>query len=221
MKKLITILLSATLLIIGCSACGSKTENANPSASPSQTAPAKDDDKKTPPADLYANKTYFTIEMENGGVMKGELYPDLAPISVANFIKLANDKFYDGLIFHRVMSGFMIQGGGFTPDMKQKPADTIKGEFSANGVKNDLPHTRGVISMARTNVPDSASSQFFIMHADTASLNGQYAAFGKITEGLEIVDEIAATETKSIAELGMDDIPVEPQIIKTITIQNK
>ena len=218
MKKILTIILSLSLLLIGCSACGNQSKKTAPSASPKQSAPAATEASKTV-TDPYANKIYFTIEMANGGVMKGELYPDLAPITVANFVKLADAKFYDGLIFHRVMPGFMIQGGGFTPDMKQKPADAIKGEFSANGVKNGLSHTRGVLSMARTNVPDSASSQFFIMHADSTQLDGQYAAFGKVTEGLEVVDQIAKTATQTLADKGMENVPVEPQIIKTITIQ--
>ena len=162
----------------------------------------------------------FTIEMEDGSVMKGELYPDVAPITVENFVKLCNEDFYSGLIFHRVIPGFMIQGGGYDADMNEKPADTIKGEFETNGVKNDLKHTRGVISMARTNVPDSASSQFFIMHDDASYLDGQYAAFGKITEGLEVIDKIAGVKTQSLPN-GMEDVPVEPQVIKSITIDEK
>ena len=157
-----------------------------------------------------------TIEMTDGGIIKLELYPDIAPITVENFVKLAEDGFYDGLIFHRVIPGFMIQGGGFTESMEQKKADTIKGEFSSNGVKNDLLHARGVISMARTMIPDSASSQFFIMHKDSPHLDGQYAAFGKVTEGMEVVDKIAATKTGTVS--GMSDVPVTPQVIKTITI---
>lgn len=159
----------------------------------------------------------FTIEMEDGSVMKGELYPDVAPITVKNFIKLCNEDFYAGLVFHRVIPGFMIQGGGYDADLTPKNADSIKGEFTANGVKNELKHTRGVISMARTSVPDSASSQFFIMHDDASYLDGQYAAFGKITEGLEVVDKIAESETTSNPMVG-DDVPVELPVIKTITI---
>ncbi|MBQ7793550.1 MAG: peptidylprolyl isomerase [Clostridia bacterium] len=160
----------------------------------------------------------FTIEMTDGSVMKGELYPDVAPITVENFVKLCKEDFYAGLIFHRVIPGFMIQGGGYDEQLNEKSADSIKGEFSENGVKNDLKHTRGVISMARTMVPDSASSQFFIMHADAPSLDGNYAAFGKITEGLEVVDKIAATETGTVNAM-FQDVPVEPQVIKTIKIE--
>lgn len=125
----------------------------------------------------------FEIEMENGKVMSGELYPEIAPITVKNFISLIEQNFYDGLIFHRVIPGFMIQGGGFDVKMNYKECSSIKGEFSSNGIQNDLLHTRGVLSMARTMVKDSASSQFFIMHKDAPHLDGEYAAFGKITDG--------------------------------------
>lgn len=152
------------------------------------------------------------IEMENGGVIKAELYPEVAPITVENFVKLIEDDFFAGLIFHRVIPGFMIQGGGFTADGSHKEAASIKGEFDSNGVKNDLKHTRGVLSMARTMFPNSASSQFFIMHEDAPHLDGQYAAFGKVTDGMEVVDEIAETPT------GYQDKPVEDQIIKTIRL---
>ena len=152
------------------------------------------------------------IEMENGKVMKGELYPEVAPITVENFIKLINDKFFDDLIFHRVIKGFMIQGGGYDRNLNHKEAPSIKGEFASNGVKNDLLHTRGVLSMARTMVKDSASSQFFIMHEDAPHLDGEYAAFGKITEGLDVVDEIADTPT------GFQDVPVKVQVIKTMKV---
>lgn len=152
------------------------------------------------------------IEMENGGIIKAELYPDTAPITVENFVKLIEDKFFDGLIFHRVISGFMIQGGGYTADGQQKEAESIKGEFDKNGVPNPLKHTRGVLSMARTMFPNSASSQFFIMHDDAPHLDGQYAAFGKVTDGMDVVDEIAETAT------DMSDRPLEDQIIKTIRL---
>lgn len=133
------------------------------------------------------------IEMENGDVMKGELYPEIAPITVENFEKLANEGFYDGLIFHRVIPGFMIQGGCPKGIGIGGPGYQIKGEFAANGVKNDLKHTRGVLSMARAMHPDSAGSQFFVMVADAPHLDGQYAAFGKITEGMDAADTIVMT----------------------------
>lgn len=150
--------------------------------------------------------------MQSGGIMRGELYPETAPITVANFVKLINEDFFNGLVFHRVISGFMIQGGGFTSDGSHKEAQSIKGEFDANGVPNPLKHTRGVLSMARTSFPNSASSQFFIMHRDAPHLDGQYAAFGKITEGLDVVDKIAECKT------NFSDEPLEPQIIEYIKI---
>lgn len=154
----------------------------------------------------------FEIEMENGKVMKGELYPDVAPITVENFVVLINKNFFDGLIFHRVIPGFMIQGGGYDASMQQKECPSIKGEFASNGVANSLIHTRGVLSMARTMVKDSASSQFFIMHDDAPHLDGEYAAFGRITEGLEVIDEIANVPT------GFQDCPKTPVVIKTMRL---
>ena len=136
-----------------------------------------------------------TIQMENGKEIKIELYPQIAPITVENFISLVKDGFYDGLTFHRVIPGFMIQGGCPDGTGMGGPVHTIKGEFLSNGVENTLRHTRGVLSMARANNPDSAGSQFFIMHADAPHLDGQYAAFGKVVEGMEAVDEIAAVPT--------------------------
>lgn len=152
----------------------------------------------------------YIIEMENGKEMKLELYPEKAPITVANFEKLVEEKFYDGLTFHRVISGFMIQGGCPKGDGTGGPKEKIKGEFSANGVPNDLKHTRGVLSMARAMDPNSAGSQFFIMHKDAPHLDGQYAAFGKVVEGIETVDEIAACET------DYSDKPIKPVVIKRI-----
>jgi peptidyl-prolyl cis-trans isomerase B (cyclophilin B) len=154
-----------------------------------------------------------TIEMENGGVMKGELYDDIAPITVENFEKLAGDGFYDGLTFHRVIPGFMIQGGCPNGNGTGGPGHPIKGEFASNGVKNDLKHTTGVLSMARTMDPNSAGSQFFIMVADAPHLDGEYAAFGKILEGMEVAQEIAK------AERDYMDKPVDPIVIKTITVE--
>ena len=154
----------------------------------------------------------FIIEMENGDVMKGELYPEIAPITVENFEKLAGEGFYDGLIFHRVIPGFMIQGGCPQGNGMGGPGYTIKGEFAANGVANNLKHTRGVLSMARSMMPDSAGSQFFVMVADAPHLDGQYAAFGKVTEGMEAADKIVAVRR------DFRDKPFEKQVIKTIKI---
>ena len=142
-----------------------------------------------------ANPT-FKITMENGGVIEGELYPDKAPATVENFLKLVDEGFFSGLIFHRVISGFMIQGGGYNEDFQQKHTAAIKGEFASNGFAlNDIKHTRGVLSMARTMIKDSASSQFFIMHKNAPHLDGEYAAFGLVTEGIEVVDAIADLPT--------------------------
>ena len=153
------------------------------------------------------------IEMENGKKIKLELYPDIAPITVENFEKLVKDGFYDGLIFHRVIEGFMIQGGCPEGTGMGGPGHHIKGEFASNGVKNDLKHTRGVISMARSMMKDSAVSQFFIMHMDAPHLDGNYAAFGKVIEGIEVVDEIAAVET------DWQDKPKTKQVMKSVTIE--
>lgn len=150
------------------------------------------------------------ITMENGDEIKAELYPEAAPKTVENFLKLVDEKFYDGLIFHRVIKGFMIQGGDPTGTGMGGSKDTIVGEFRANGFQNDLAHTRGVLSMARTNMPNSASSQFFIMHQDAPHLDGQYAAFGKVIEGIEAVDKIASVKT------NWQDKPLKDQRIKTI-----
>lgn len=154
-----------------------------------------------------------TITMENGDVMKAELYPEIAPNTVNNFIDLAQKGFYDGLIFHRVIPGFMIQGGCPNGNGMGGPGYSIKGEFSQNGFANNLKHTPGVLSMARAMHPDSAGSQFFIMHKTSPHLDGAYAAFGKVTEGLEIVDKIASTPT------DFRDMPLEPQKIRTITVE--
>jgi peptidyl-prolyl cis-trans isomerase B (cyclophilin B) len=153
------------------------------------------------------------IEMENGKKIKIELYPEIAPISCENFEKLVKSGFYDGLTFHRVIPGFMIQGGCPKGNGTGGPGWQIKGEFAANGIKNDLKHTRGVLSMARSMMPDSAGSQFFIMHEDAPHLDGNYAAFGKVIEGIEVVDEIAETAT------DYNDKPVKPQVMKKVTIE--
>ena len=159
-----------------------------------------------------AQNPIVTIEMEDGGKIVAELYPDLAPISVNNFISLVKKGFYDGLIFHRVISGFMIQGGCPKGTGTGGPGYCIKGEFKLNGVKNNLSHKRGVVSMARAQSPNSAGSQFFIMHEDGEFLDGQYAAFGKVIEGMDVVDKIAATKTDG------NDRPLTEQKIASITV---
>ena len=152
--------------------------------------------------------------MENGAVMEGELYPEIAPETVKNFESLANKGFYDGLIFHRVIPGFMIQGGDPEGTGMGGPGYSIHGEFSANGFKNDLKHERGVLSMARAMDPNSAGSQFFIMHADAPHLDGEYAAFGKITKGLDVIDSIASVRT------NWQDRPVKEQKMKSIRVED-
>ncbi len=185
MKKLIAILLLCTMAL-GLTACSSKS-------SVSEVA-----------------TDVVEIVMEDGGSIKVELYADVAPITVENFKKLVSEKFYDGLIFHRVIANFMIQGGDPTGTGMGGSEETIKGEFLNNGVQNTLSHQRGVISMARSNDPNSASSQFFICHADSTYLDGSYAAFGKVIEGMDTVDKIASVETDA------SDKPLKEQKIKTI-----
>jgi peptidyl-prolyl cis-trans isomerase B (cyclophilin B) len=153
-----------------------------------------------------------TITMENGDIIKAELYPDIAPNTVNNFISLIKKGFYDGLIFHRVISGFMLQGGCPLGQGYGGPGYGIKGEFRANGFKNDLKHTKGVLSMARSQAPDSAGSQFFIMHEDSPHLDGQYAAFGKVTSGLDVVDKIAGVKT------DYNDRPQKDQRMAKVTV---
>lgn len=157
--------------------------------------------------------TNILITMENGDTMSAELYPEIAPKTVENFVKLVNEKFYDGLIFHRVIPGFMIQGGDPQGTGMGGPGYSIVGEFSSNGFPNDLKHTRGVLSMARAMDPNSAGSQFFIMHQDAPHLDGQYAAFGKLTDGFDTLDKIASTKT------NWQDRPKEKQKIQSIVIQ--
>ena len=159
-----------------------------------------------------AQNPIVTIEMEDGGIIKAELYPDIAPETVNNFVSLAGKGFYDGLIFHRVIKGFMIQGGDPQGTGMGGPGYSIKGEFAQNGFPNDLKHTEGVLSMARSMMPDSAGSQFFIMHKTSPHLDGAYAAFGKVIEGMDVVNRIAECAT------DWSDRPLEDQKIKTMTV---
>lgn len=155
----------------------------------------------------------ITITMDNGDIIRAELYPEIAPNTVNNFISLIKDRFYDGLIFHRVISGFMIQGGCPNGNGMGGPGYSIRGEFAQNGFENNLKHTAGVLSMARAMHPDSAGSQFFIMHKDAPHLDGAYAAFGKVTEGMDVVNKIAAVRT------DYSDRPLDPQGIDTVTVE--
>lgn len=160
-----------------------------------------------------AQNPIVTIEMNNGDVMKAELYPDIAPNTVNNFISLVKNGYYNSIIFHRVIKGFMIQGGDPQGTGVGGPGYSIKGEFSGNGFQNDLKHTKGVLSMARTMMPDTAGSQFFIMHETSPHLDGQYAAFGKVIEGEEVIDKIASVATDYM------DKPLEEQMMKKVTVE--
>ncbi|MCR1839894.1 peptidylprolyl isomerase [Murimonas intestini] len=160
-----------------------------------------------------AQNPIVTITMEDGGIIKAELYPEIAPVSVNNFISLIKKNFYNGLIFHRVINGFMIQGGCPDGNGMGGPGYSIKGEFSQNGFPNALKHEPGVLSMARSMAPDSAGSQFFIMHKTSPHLDGSYAAFGKVTEGMDVVNKIAETDT------DYSDRPLDPQRIKSMTVE--
>lgn len=204
---LITAILSLTL--IGCSSSNksSKEETNTGSNDNKEIYLSKETEKKEGDKNPVA-----TIEMEDGKTIKLELYPEIAPNTVRNFISLANSKFYDGLIFHRVISGFMIQGGDPEGTGMGGPDYSIYGEFTNNQFENTLLHTKGVISMARSNDKNSAGSQFFIMHGDTPSLDGDYAAFGKVIEGMDVVDSIAKVET------GSDDRPKKDIKIKSISV---
>ena len=210
MKKTIVLLLVA-LLLLSLACATEEVSRADKAAEALLAAQQKNETKE----ETNVDKTHpiATITMKDGGVIKLELYPETAPESVKNFISLANSGFYDGLIFHRVISGFMIQGGDPKGNGTGGPGYSIKGEFAANGVKNDISHVRGVLSMARAQPYDSAGSQFFICHADSTFLDGQYAAFGRVTSGMDVVDKIAATTTDS------KDKPYKDQIMETVRVE--
>ena len=210
-RKILSLAVSLTLLpIVGCGTNTAKKDGLDKS-----------------------DAVHIKITLTNNKEIEADLYPHIAPKSVENFVNLINQNFFDGLIFHRVIEGFMIQGGGYDESFYEgnftsKETDTIQGEFTSNGFKNDLKHTRGVLSMARTQAPNSASSQFFIMHQDAPHLDGQYAAFGEVTKGIEVVDEIATGKTTAldgeVLYMGnkypqkMTDVPETPVVIKTIEI---
>jgi peptidyl-prolyl cis-trans isomerase B (cyclophilin B) len=205
LKRIIFPLLLIVFSLSGCGKSPSSTVDEKKSASP-------DPNYKS---EYAGKKPIVTIEMEDGSKIKAELYPDIAPKTVDNFISLIQKNFYDGLIFHRVIPDFMIQGGDPEGIGSGGPGYNIPGEFTSNGFKNDLKHTRGVLSMARSKAPDSAGSQFFIMVKDNTQLDGNYAAFGKVTEGMETVDKIVNTKR------GQNDKPVEPQKMKKVTVEIK
>lgn len=206
MKKsisVIAIILSMVMMLASCTA-GQSNKDETPVS--------------TPDPELVKNTVNATIELEDGDKIMLELYPDLAPETVENFVELAEDGFYDGTIFHRVIEDFMIQGGGYNEDLKEQKTASIDGEFAKNGFENSLSHARGVISMARAQDYDSASSQFFIVQKDSTYLDGQYAAFGRVTEGMDIVDDIASVKTGTVASSNMEDVPIIPIVIESITI---
>lgn len=188
MKKIIVALCFALTLLCALTACGEKKD--------------------------YGEKPKVRMELENGGVIIMELYPDIAPMTTRHFIENVEEGYYNGKVFHRAVKGFMIQGGSADGKGVGGSGRTVKGEFSSNGIENNLKHTRGVVSMARTNDPNSASGQFFIMHADYPSLDGNYAAFGKVIEGMEVVDEIAEMEVRGV---NNDSLVVKP-VIKSVTM---
>ena len=211
MKKIISLclaLLMMTTLFVACDRSEDEKKGATTTKATTRAPIAQEDI----PYEISEEVTDLVIiDVKDYGKIVVELYPDTAPITVENFKKLVSEKFYDGLIFHRIISGFMIQGGGYTPEYQQKETESIKGEFSSNGVTNTLLHTRGVISMARTSVPDSATSQFFIMHEAAPHLDGEYAAFGKTVYGIEVVDAIASVTTDYY------DCPINNVVITSIS----
>lgn len=214
MKKKFSFLLVLAVLVMGLSACGSSksdtTSETKATKAPKATETAEATKKPESKTTDTKGKHHAKIKVKDYGTIEVELDGDTAPITVANFIKLVNEKFYDGLTFHRIMSGFMIQGGDPLGNGTGGSDETIKGEFSSNGVENNISHKRGVISMARSSDPDSASSQFFIMHQDSTYLDGEYAAFGKVTKGMKVVDKICedATPTDGNGTIKKADQPV-------------
>lgn len=214
MKKLFTILTAFILCfsVFVLTSCGDNSGNESTSKENDSKTDAKNNKKSDEESDeLLSGTHHIEIKVKKYGTISVELDADTAPITVTNFIKLANDKFYDGLTFHRIISGFMIQGGDPLGNGTGGSKQTIKGEFSANGVENEITHTRGTISMARSNDPDSASSQFFIMHEDADYLDGNYAGFGHVTDGMDIVDKICE-DTPVKDDNGTVDPKNQPKI---------
>ena len=214
MKKKFSFLLVLAVLVMGLSACGGSksdtTSETKATKAPKATETAEATKKPESKTTDTKGKHHAKIKVKDYGTIEVELDGDTAPITVANFIKLVNEKFYDGLTFHRIMSGFMIQGGDPLGNGTGGSDETIKGEFSSNGVENNISHKRGVISMARSSDPDSASSQFFSLHQDSTSLAGEYAAVGKVTKGMKVVDKICedATPTDGNGTIEKADQPV-------------
>lgn len=221
MKKtvmLTAIIMSAVMLLGGC---GSKNKLDNKADIPTPAPTAESRTESPELRNLTMNTIEAEIKLTNGEEIDLDLYPDLAPKTVANFIKNVQEGYYAGTIFHRVIEGFMIQGGGYDTDYKLKSvSETVEGEFEDNGIDNPLPHERGVISMARTSEPNSASTQFFIVQEDSTYLDGQYAAFGRVTSGLDVVDEIATAAKMKNPPSGFQDVTEEQFVIESITIDS-
>lgn len=232
MKRITAIFMVMAVMILGMTACGDKKDQPKATSAPEQPAAVdKTSDNKTAASGsglseelkqvidsgkTLTGKHHVKIKVKKYGTITAELYADKAPVTVTNFIKLAGEGFYDGLTFHRIISSFMIQGGDPNADGTGGAEENIKGEFSANGVKNDLSHVRGTLSMARSQLPDSASSQFFIMHQDSKQLDGQYAAFGKVTKGIKVVDKICF-DAKPIDDNGTINKEDQP-VIESIKV---
>ncbi len=223
MRKLTILLLMLCMSFVLCS-CG-KNGAADRTDSHRNTAvDIEDYDDINEPDDAVNtdNEIEADIIFTNGEIVELELYPEVAPKTVANFVKNVQEGFYSGTIFHRVIEGFMVQGGGYDEEFNRKSvSETVEGEFDANGIDNNLKHTRGVISMARTNAPNSASTQFFIMHADAPHLDGQYAAFGRVVSGMEVIDEIAESPIRDNAPNGLADVPEELFVIQDRIIETE
>jgi peptidyl-prolyl cis-trans isomerase B (cyclophilin B) len=217
-KRTTLAVMALIALLLIAAGCGKRDNSANNNTDASASQPAPTNSKEaaaTSTLDTSGDNPIVTIEMDNGKTIKVELYPKIAPNTVNNFVSLVSKGFYDGTIFHRVIPGFMIQGGDPDGTGMGGPGYSIEGEFKKNGFDNELKHTRGVISMARSGDPNSAGSQFFIMVADAPFLDGDYAAFGKVTEGLDVVDEIVSVPT------GSQDRPKTPPVMKKVTVDTR
>lgn len=212
--KYLLFILSLFLVLFSMAGCGTQADNGSSKENKGTVSGNKSSGNTDYPSDVTEDPL-VTITMENNEEIKLELYPDIAPNTVANFVTLINKGFYDGLIFHRVIPGFMIQGGDPAGNGTGGPDYSIFGEFSVNGFENNLKHERGVLSMARTNDPNSAGSQFFIMVDESSQLDGQYAAFGKVIEGMEVVDSIVSVERNG------SDLPLTEQKMKTVKVDTK
>ena len=223
MKKITVWLLTLAFAATMLAGCGSKTDTTDTTETTEETSAADetsdgaaDTSDTSEDRELLTGLHHVTIDVQDYGTISLELDADTAPISVTNFINLANEGFYDGLTFHRIISGFMIQGGDPNGNGTGGSEKTIKGEFSANGVENDISHVRGVISMARANDPDSGSSQFFIVHEDSTFLDGQYAAFGHVTDGMDVVDAIC--EAVPVQDNNGTVAAADPPVITAVTV---